>query len=226
MEGNQPLFRGDYQHTDLLAGHEIIVTLADFRRWELPSSLELHRLGRILDHAVPGSLTPTEHEDAFSKFGEGDVEGCMEAFKRMLKDREDHILRNNLAFCQILTGEFEEGLKNATITTEKNYEPLYEMNKGIAAYLCGDHKGGVNSLSSALEKVSDDELDFDTVSVAYVLVLDSTLNTVSSLANIPVEAAILINLCRINDTAQDELEEKLIDIDPDNGRIWLEQVFS
>lgn len=104
----------------LLSGHEIMLASRDFRRWQIPSFDELHRLGRITGNRVPDAFGPTEMERAVTKFGEGDVQGCMDMFSKMLADEDDAGVRNNLAFCQILTGAVTEVLR----TQRRQSQPL------------------------------------------------------------------------------------------------------
>src|SRR3977135_3781885 len=50
-----------------------------------------------------GPKSPTRFPE-HPKFREGDTNGCMEIFARMLVDKDDPEIRNNLAFCQIVIG--------------------------------------------------------------------------------------------------------------------------
>ena len=207
---------------ELLSNHEISLALQDFRKWQLPSSYELHRLGRITENLIPDAFGPTQMEQAISQFGEGDVQGCMEMFDEMLEDHDGADVRNNLAFCQILTGAVAEGIENAVMAVITDYNPLYEMNKGIAEFLLGNRTAATQSLRNALSKLRDPNSGFEP-SASYVLVLDSTLDKVSYNGVLPVHAAILVNLWRIGDLNSDELESALEDIDVEMAKTWLAQ---
>lgn len=208
---------------DLLAGNEIRLELRGFRKWQIPSPEELHRLGRITGSRIPDVFGPTEMAQSVEMFGEGDIQGCMDMFSRMLADKDEPDVRNNLAFCQILTGAVGDGLDNATKAMAGDYEPLYEMNKGIAEFLLGDPGAANHSLSNALQQLVDPHTEFEPTP-SYVLVLDSALDKVISLRGIPVDAAILINQWRMGTISRTELEAALTKIDSEKANTWLVQV--
>ena len=207
----------------LLDGNEIRLSLLSFRKWQIPSHRELHRLGRVTGNIIPDVFGPTEMEQAVAKFGEGDVPGCMDMFTRMLADKDEAGVRNNLAFCQILTGDVSDGLENATKAVAGDYEPLYEMNKGIAEFLRGDKGAAEQSLKNALKQLVDPDTEFESTAT-YVLVLDSALDKVTPLGGLPVDAAILINQWRMGTISRAELEAALTKIDPEKANTWLAQL--
>jgi len=206
-------------HRTLLAGNEIAVVIVGFHRWELPSSDELHRLGRISGYRIPDVFGPHQTLQAASKFADGDVRGCMETFVRMLGDKEDAATRNNLAFCQILAGELGVGLENAAKALVSDYAPLFELNKGIAEFLQGHVDKATQSLRNALQKLRESE-SADNEAV-YVLVVEPSEKKVRSHGDLSVDAAILINLWRMGDLTRDELEKALTKRHPDKAAAWL-----
>lgn len=205
---------------NILAGHKITLVLQDFRRWQLPSSDELHRLGRISGNHVPDVFGPALFDQAIAKFANGDIQGCIAMFSEMLTDKDDCHIRNNLAFCQILSGAVAEGLENATKVTAANYEPLFEMNKGIAEFLQGNTDAAKLSLTNSLKQLNDLN-DPSSSNVLYTLVLDPPLNRVSSHEGLPINAAIMINLWRMGAYSQVELETALAKVDAENAPNWL-----
>ncbi|MBK9182084.1 MAG: ATP-binding protein [Ignavibacteria bacterium] len=207
-------------HQSLLDGNEIAVVVTGFNRWELPTQIELHRLGRISGYPIPEVFGPTESEHAISMFEHGDINGCMATFSRMLRDREAGYLRNNLAFCQLLTGDAANGLNNATKAMAEDYEPLYEMNKGIGEYLIGEHDNAKSSLRKALEQLDSQDSKFNS-DATYVLVIESTEKRCKSHKGVPVDAAILINLWRIGELTHDELKADLGVRYQDAAHAWL-----
>ena len=207
-------------HRALLAGNEISIVITAFDRLELPSAGELHRLGRISGYRIPEAFGPTEAEQAVSKFGKGDIQGCMDTFVRMLADKESSHFRNNLAFCQILTGDVAAGLENATKALAGDYEPLFELNKGIAEFLQSNVDAAKESLRKALQKLRAPGSELD-VEASYVLVLEVAGKKVSSHADLPVDAAILINLWRMGDSTRGELETELAKLYPEKAQAWL-----
>ncbi len=206
-------------HRDLLAGNEITFAMYDFTRWELPSPDELHRLGRISGYRIPDVFGPNQGRQAVATFGEGDVDGCMEIFARMLADKDDPQTRNNLAFCQILTGDVSTGLENATKALKSDYAPLFELNKGIAEFLQGYVEPGKQSLRNALQRLR--ESDTEDNDATYVLVVDPSGKKVEFTEDFTVDAAILINLWRMGDLTRDELEKELAKLHPEKAQSWL-----
>lgn len=207
-------------HRPLLCGNEISVIVNGFSRWELPTPVELHRLGRISGYRIPEVFGPTEGEQAVSKFGEGDIQGCMDTFMRMLADKECSQTRNNLAFCQILTGEVAAGLENVIKAVAGDYQPLFELNKGIAEFLQGNGDAAKKSLRDALQQLRAPGSEFD-AEASYVLVLEPAEKKASPHGGLPVDAAILINLWRMGDSTRGELETELVKLYSEKAQAWL-----
>jgi hypothetical protein len=207
-------------HRALLAGNGISIVITGFNRWELPSAVELHRLGRISGYRIPEVFGPTESEQAVSKFEQGDIPGCMAIFSRMLCDREDGYVRNNLAFCQLVTDDAVAGLENVTKAVAGDYEPLFELNKGIGEFLLGNLDAAKTSLRNALQQMSAPGSKFDSAA-SYVLVLEAAEKKCSPHGGLPVDAAILINLWRMGGLTRGELETDLAKLYPEKAQAWL-----
>jgi hypothetical protein len=143
----------------------------------------------------------------------------MDTFVRMLADKESFQARNNLAFCQILTGDVAAGLENATKAAAGDYEPLFGLNKGIAEFLQCNADAAKESLRHALQQCAPGNKSNE--EVCYVLVLESADKKVSFHADFPVDAAILINLWRMGDSTRDELETALAKLYPEKVQAWL-----
>ena len=141
-------------------------------------------------------------------------------FSKMLVDRDEPIIRNNLAFCQILTGAVADGLETVTKAIIDDYDPLFEMNKGIAELIQGNRDAAKQSLTNALKQLNDTNTEFEPTA-SYVLILDKELNKVGSYDGLPVDAAILINLWQMGELTHDELESELTKIDVEKAQIWL-----
>jgi hypothetical protein len=208
----------DYQA--LLDRNEISCTRTGFARWKLPTANELHRLGFISGDFIPRVFGPTQREQAVEKFEKGDVQGCAEVFATMLKDKEDHAIRNNLGFCQILSGDVANGLQNVSKAIEGEYEPLYELNKGVATFLLGDSETAKQSLRNALKKLHAPESKYSS-DAAYVLLVDPAEKKTGAHPDLPVDAAILINLFRMGGLTRDELEADLMQYYPETGQTLL-----
>jgi hypothetical protein len=219
-----PEFFNDWlkKHASLLTRNEISLKITEINRWTLPTSREVHRLGRILDFPIPDVLGSSEIEVAVEAFKKGKVQETRDAFAQMLADREDEQMRNNLAFCQILLGEFEEGRKNAERATKSDeYEPLYELNLGVAQVLCGNESEGSISLDHALKAFDDPNKKFDPAVALYVLLLDKTKIGVTFETDLPIDAAILINLAVLGKVEKSSLINRLAQLYPEKHSLWL-----
>lgn len=211
-------------HRDFMERNDISFVIEGCDRFELPSFEELHRLGYILRYPIPTTFGPSKNEQAITLFENGNIQGCMNIFSKMLDDRDDATIRNNLAFCQILTGNISIGLENVTKSLAIEYHPLYEMNKGVAEFLLHEANNAKISLRNALQqyRISNEEYISQEL---YLLVLESTGTSVSY-HQIPLDLGILINLYRIGDMDKKELEEEITKLYPDNSQEWLEKFTS
>ena len=208
-------------HKTMLAANEISFVITKFERWELPSPEELHRLGYIAGYPIPDAFGPHQGEQAVAKFRDGDVKGCMERFARMLADKEDPNVRNNLAFCQIITGDVTGGLENATKAVTGDYEPLYELNKGIATHLQGDVEAAKQCLRNALQKLREAGNKYFS-DASFLLVLEPDLKRAIAHPDLLVEVAILINQMRMGDLPRAELEIELMRLTPEKAKALLD----
>lgn len=208
-------------HKELFAGNEISLAMLEFTRWILPASDELHRLGRISEFPIPDAFGPDAGEQAVAMFAAGDIQGAVDGFARLLADREDHANRNNLGFCQVLLGRFPEALGNVKKAIADDYEPLYELNKGVGEFLEGNRDAATQSLKNALQQIQAPDGRFDPWADRYVLVLEPTDRKVWYCEGLAVDAAILINLWRMGDLARAELETTLTKLYPEKAQAWL-----
>lgn len=209
------------ENKTLLAGNEVSVVVLAFVRWMLPIPEELHRLGWISESYIPAVLGPNPMDQAVTKFADGDIQGSVDDFVRMLKDKEDSETRNNLGFCQILLGQRLEALPNIDKALADDYQPLYELNKGVCEFLEGDQDAAKQSLRNALQQIQTSDDLFDPWAVRYVLMLEPTERNVWYCEGLPTDAAILINLWRMGDLTRDELEAALSEVYPDRAGAWL-----
>jgi hypothetical protein len=204
----------------LLETNKISIALTTFKRWKLPSSEELHRLGRISGYRIPKVFGPDEIVHAIEKFANGNIQGCMDIFVRMITDKETAHILSNLAFCQILLGDISGGLANSTKAVSLENRPLYELNKGIAQFLSGSVEEGGVSLRNALAQLKLPSNDFYN-DADFVLILDLAKTSCLSHENLTVDSAILINLWRMGFLSRIDLETDLIATHPETAKEWL-----
>ena len=208
-------------HKELFAGNAISVAMLAYTRWVLPTSDELHRLGRISEFWIPNAFGPNAMDQAIALFAAGDIQGAADGFVRLLADKEDDANRNNLGFCQILLGRAPEALVNVKKAMADDYEPLYELNKGVGEFLEGARDAAKQSLQNALQQIEATDGRFDPLGVRYVLLLEPTDRKVWYHEDLPIDAAILINLWRMDDLPRADLETRLEQLYPEQAQAWL-----
>jgi tetratricopeptide (TPR) repeat protein len=138
----------------------------------------------------------------------------------MLSDKESHQTRNNLAFCQILSGEIDAGLQNLAEALKRNYEPLYELNKGIAEYLAGNIDLAKDNLKNALKELREHGDIFFT-DASYALIVEPDKKTAKPYEDMLIEVAILINLWLMGDLTRGELETRITKLVPEKAQSLL-----
>jgi hypothetical protein len=223
----QPLKSEAFEHwvvtnTALLNRNNINLSVSEVRHWILPTALEMQRLGRIAEIAVPESLGPREIDTAVDNFKNGRIEETAALFERMLDDKEDEQIRNNLAFCQILLGQLPQAKSNLERAISIDYEPLFGLNLAIVQILSGDETTGKSSLEFALNEIRKPGSKFDGSELPlYVLVLNRDKASVTHAADLPIDAAILINQAVTGDLSKGSLLPQLAELYPDKHSLWL-----
>src|SRR5262245_20527862 len=143
---------------------------------------------------------------------------------RRYAQRQDTVdIRNNLAFCRLLIGDVAAGLENARKALRDHYTPLHELNAGLGEFLQGNVDAAKKALRGALQRVramrsEDAEKAEEPI---YVLVLEPPDEKVGAHAEMPLGAAILINLWCMGDSTRDELETALVELYPEEATTWL-----
>ena len=205
---------------ELLSSNDILLSILSFSRWEIPTSVEFQRLAWIAGMELPESIFgPSRLDTALSKFGDGQLGECADILDRMYKDKEDVTTGNNLGFCRLLLGQYQQGLDIINKALAKKYDPLFELNKGIALYLLREAEQAGNSLCHALDWLDQNKTNkYSKVNPLYVLFLDPSSHTVRSVKDVPLMAAILINLWRIGKQSKAEIEKRIKAEFPDSHR--------
>ncbi len=196
---------------DLLSSSGIVLSVTNFSKWILPTNNELHRLARIVESELPEAIFgPTEVEIAIAKFGEGQIDECVQIFSVLLKDKHEPVLANNLGFCELLLGRFEDGLQHVESALAISYDPLFELNKGLALFLTGKKDLGIDSLLHALDWVDQNKKNkYSDDNPLYVLLLAPDSNTVRPIPEVPLLATLLMNLCLMGKLTKEDLQSKM-----------------
>jgi hypothetical protein len=195
------------ENAPILKSNGISCEIGVVTRWDLPTSEELHRLSWIANIVPPPEFGPTRVRQAVDSFGKGDVGGAIKLFMALLADREYPEINNNLGFCLIIAGEFQQALENAEKACAAESEPLYALNRGLALYLTGNVALGEEALRDALARQRGTPDKF--VVPLFVLLLDQGGRGATGVAGVSTEAAILINLVRMGVLGASELESEM-----------------
>lgn len=221
---------------NVLEDYKLSVDLLEVRTWELPSNEEMHRLARIARVTVPyEEFGPNQYQIALQKYMEGDIEGTIRLFERMIFDRDEPHLRNNIAFCLMLEGCLDEARLHVVKAldeaywNEKNqknsYDPIMHNNLALITYLQGDSSRASVLLNEAISWIQQkNDKDYNPLGADAVLILNNKRNGVEPHANLPVDAAIILNLYLMNQLTNDELDEQLYHLYPEKHLHWLKLV--
>ena len=205
---------------ELLSSNDITLAVSSFTKWTLPSSAEFQRLARIAGFELPVEVFgPSEIQTAISMFEQGNVEGCANLLESMCRDKEDAILQNNLGFCRLVLGQHEKGFESIEKALQIKYDPLFGLNKGIALFLQGKADQAVDALVQALDWVKQNTKNkYSKDHPLYVLFLNPSSNTVKSVPEVPLIAAIFINLWFMGKHTKEELQKNIEEAFPDSHR--------
>jgi hypothetical protein len=204
----------------LAEANDITVSVSAIERWKLPTNKEVQQLAIISGHPLPPSLGRSPMDEAFAKFEEGDVEESKRLFAEVLRFKESANVRNNLAFCQILTGQFRDGFENSKKAVGTKYSPLYAMNNALSQFLLEDTDTARQSFREIWLKTRNSTSENDK-QAAYVLILDDGGKSVHAHPAIPVDAAVLLNMALSGSEGKGQVIADLTRRYPDKIATWV-----
>ena len=209
------------EHEAVLSANRLSVVVREYTRWVLPTAEELHRLGNIFGAYISEEFGPSQQQRAISMFETGDFQGAADMFEKMLADKEDAAYRNNVGFCQILLGQTSAALRNLMSAMNQHYDPLIELNKGVAEALEGNLDTAEGTLRKALQGVDSQVGGQRLWAATSTLVLEPTERKVWYHADLPTDAAVVANLWRIGVMPRGEMESELTQRYPVKAPAWL-----
>ena len=202
-----------------LAGHGVSVSVDHVAEWTAPTDREVNRLARVAQVPTPGDMFgPSIIAEALDMFFSGDITGAIELFDVMIRDREGLDIRNNMAYCLIASGKTQEALLHIRKAKE-NPTPLRLHNWAVAEALNGDVDAAQRILQNAWhmqERSSDEE------EVVCMLLLSRDRITATSVKDIPLIAAIWINMLILGCAGPEETTKRLAERYPENYLEWLQ----
>ncbi|HEV7646118.1 MAG TPA: HEAT repeat domain-containing protein [Pyrinomonadaceae bacterium] len=153
---------------------------------------------------------------AFNRFDSGNIEEAAHLFESLilksgLPDFRIDVVRNNFAYCCILLGRLEEASEqfdSINASRKFNMWPLYKHNHGILSFLNGQTNLAKQQLRESLQWITRQADGYDSWNVDYMLVLNDS-KSVISVKELPVTAAILINLFKMGEIDISQLQMEL-----------------
>ena len=208
---------------EILSSNDIALSLLGYSYWQLPTPLEFHRLARLTGVDLPERIFgPSELDVAITKFDEGKIKECADILDGLFRDKADPIIANNSGFCKLLLGLHKEGLESIEKALAIEYDPLFELNKAIGVYLLSDLEAASGLLLHALTWIEQNkENKYNETNPLYVLMLDPVSATLKSVPEVPLVAAILINLWCIKKISKADLQMKMETAYPESFRSLL-----
>ena len=211
----------------ILDRHKIGLTCDTARLLLLPTDREIHRLGWIGRLRTFEEFGRPDQVLAIEAYKAGNLAEAINIFKRMLDDKNDRNICNNLAYCLVLEGLFDEAVEvfvqgeKMAENDKKCDEPIWHHNRGVLACLTGDLETGVKCLRDALLWIERNQSAFDPQEVVCMMLLNPDCRGVSTRDGLPVDAAILLNLCVIGNISVEEVRCRLAPLYPQDHEKWL-----
>jgi HEAT repeat protein len=153
---------------------------------------------------------------AFHKFKSNDVQGAADIFELILSRMHPSVsnsdnVRNNLAYCFTLLRRYEEAAEQFSLMLLPKGEqlwPLLSHNLGVLAFLMGDTEQGREKLKASLRWIGATCGEYDARDVDCMLLLKRGPD-VASYDELPVDAAILLNLNFMGELTREEVSAEL-----------------
>jgi len=158
---------------------------------------------------------------AMREFNASNISGSIEIFRQMSQMLEDDDYKNNLAYCLILNGQYDDAASQFELMdlSFSINAPLYRHNRALLFFLVGDDAKGIDQVREALSMLKLNP-EYDPREVACMLVLLSVRN-VHSVPGIPMDAAALINLFMMGGLTKDEMITEMLRRYPFEGEQWI-----
>ena len=208
------------ERDEVLREHGMCVHIESIEEVRAPTDREVARLAHAAGISPPGDVFgPGLLNEAIDLFAEGDLPGAVDLFELMLSDRDDPLVRNNLAYCLMAMGRGVEALPHMQ-RAAKVENALREHNLAVAEALNGDVDAARRTLQHAWKIQEMNPHDDD---VLCMLLLSENHSAVTSIDGIPLTAALLINMLTTSARDASWCTERLAERYGDKHRDWLGQ---
>lgn len=157
---------------------------------------------------------------AMREFNAGNMSGAIEIFRQTSQILTDDDSKNNLAYCLILDGQYEDAASQYKLIdlSFSTNAPLYRHNRAVLFSLMGNDTKAVQEVREALSMMKLNP-EYDPREVACMLVLES--GNVRSVPGIPMDAAALVNLFMMGELTKDEMVTEMFVRYPYEGEQWI-----
>ena len=210
--------------SEVMEGRQVNVEMAGGGEWNLPSSEELQWLAYASDASEPvlgeEEFGPTVIDRAIGEFDGGNVKGAAALFRRMLKHRESTSLKNNLAYCLLVIGEYEEAGELLSAAASKEPTPMVEHNVAIQEVVTGGVEAGAERLERLWRSIQE-ERKVNELDAHCMVTLRSDLGTVESRQGLAVDAAVALNLVVLGRLTRAAMMGELQRWYPDKSAVWM-----
>lgn len=157
----------------------------------------------------------------YQQFKLGNIEQSLILFENCASAIKDYDYNNNAAFCALLLLQPERAFKNLSqidfAESENNYA-LYKNNQGLADFLLGRREVAISRLKEGISWIETQD-NYNPRNIDAILVLNNSIPVASTI--LPVDAAILINLFRIDGLSRDEMINNFIQKYPLDWGTWV-----
>ena len=209
-------------HLEVLERRKASVEVGEVEDWTVPSSEELQWLVHISEApALPEKyFGPSVGMRALHKFDEGDVAAAADLFRQMIWYREDAFLRNNYAYCLLVLGEYNEAGSVLEQIPSKDANYMVRHNIAVQEILSGSVQSGVTRLELLWKEVQEERVR-EKLDAYSMLTLGAGLDTVTSRAELPVDAAVVLNLVTLGRLGRADAVLALEEQYPEKCAPWL-----
>ena len=206
---------------EVLRAHGMTVTIGEVKESDVPTDREVARLAWVVGISPPGDIFGAGvMGEAVDLFVEGDWDKSRDLFEIMLRDRDDALVRNNLAYCLMAMGRAEAALPHIQKAAAEEKSALREHNLAMAQALNGDLESAKETLRRAW-RMENDNPDKD--DILCMLLLSQDHKVVRSTEGIPLAAALLTNILTIGAEESSWCMERLAEGCGEQSQRWLEE---
>lgn len=191
--------------------------------WTLPENEELQRLAWILEEPLdPDDFGPHILSEGTERYRAGDYGGAASKFLTFIDYRDDASVRNNAAYCYILLGQLDNARRHLKKAMEirESLEPLPAVNLGVLEALEGNSERAIELLTTALVEIEAAGNEYNPEAVTCMLILQPNTTSVVSQDDMPVDAAIVINLAVLGAMNSAQARAKLAEQRPGGDMRW------